>query len=252
MFYAGIDMGSRMVKMVVVNEHQCPVFQEMTEQSVRPAETAKRLFEKACKRFPIAQCIATGYARQMASFADSALTEITCHAKGCVALYPRAEVIIEVGGQDSKLIWIEKGGVRDFVMNDRCAAGTGRFLETAAVRLGLDVTNLGDALAETSKVKPVAINNMCVVFAETEIIGLLTTGTSPASIMKGVQNAVATRLVSMMGERPAIRGDIVFTGGVACVQGMKEALRKALGKPLKIPAHPQFTGALGAALLASR
>jgi predicted CoA-substrate-specific enzyme activase len=182
-------------------------------------------------------------------FAHTTITEITCHAQGVFRVAPDARTVIEVGGQDSKVIWLEtQGRVRDFAMNDRCAAGTGRFLEVVAARLGVDLPTLGDL--SRASLQPALISSTCVVFAETEIIGLLAEGIAPADIAAGVQTAIATRVAVMAGR--AVSPPVYFTGGVALQSGMVPALEQALSCPVRVPPQPQFTGALGAAILATR
>ena len=193
--------------------------------------------------------MATGYARNGVMIADTTITEITCHARGVHHLMPEARTVIEIGGQDSKLLRLDAGGqVRDFAMNDRCAAGTGRFLEMVAQRLGVGLERLGE-LAKAGA-QPAAISSMCAVFAETEIIGLLAGGGKAEDIAAGVQAAVASRVLSMTGREVAT--PIAFTGGVAMIPGMREALSAAMGRPVAIAPQPQFTGALGAAILAAK
>jgi predicted CoA-substrate-specific enzyme activase len=156
---------------------------------------------------------------------------------------------VEIGGQDSKIIHLgDDGSVRDFSMNDRCAAGTGRFLEVLADRLGVDLQTIG-AMALRSG-NPAIISSMCAVFAETEIIGLLAEGVHPDDIAAGVQASVAARLAGMTGR--GLTEPLIFTGGVALVPGMDKALEKALKSPVIIPSCPQMTGALGAAIIAAR
>jgi (R)-2-hydroxyacyl-CoA dehydratese activating ATPase len=248
--YVGIDAGSRATKLVAVDASGCVVKRGVVDQSVSPAESAIRLFEETLKGLSVQHCVATGYARQVIPFANRTVTEITCHAKGCVAEVPEAGAVIEIGGQDSKFIALEQGRVHDFAMNDRCAAGTGRFLEVVAIRLGCSLTHLKDVLSQAPQEKAATISSMCVVFAETEIIGLLAAGTQPALILRGVQQAIAARVVAMMGHRRKISGSILFTGGVAQIEGMAEAFEKALNEKIVIPPYPQYTGAYGAALLA--
>jgi predicted CoA-substrate-specific enzyme activase len=193
--------------------------------------------------------VATGYGRNAVRFADTTITEITCHARGVFHLTPAARTIIEIGGQDSKCITLEDGGhVRDFSMNDRCAAGSGRFLEMVAARLGVDLPGLGD-LSRTSR-KPASISSMCVVFAETEIIGLLAEGMPAADIAAGVQSAIALRVAALAGR--AVTPPVCFTGGVALQAGMMRAMESAFGCTVQVPPLPQYTGALGAALLAAQ
>jgi len=193
--------------------------------------------------------VATGYGRNTVDFADTTITEITCHARGVRHLVPDARTVIDIGGQDSKLIRMNpRGAVQDFVMNDRCAAGTGCFLEVVAKRLDLTLDALGDVAGRSRT--PAAISSMCVVFAETEIIGLLAAGTSPEDIVAGVQTSIATRVASMAGR--SVESPVVFTGGVAMIPGMDAALQSALGCPVAIAPQPQLSGALGAAILACR
>jgi predicted CoA-substrate-specific enzyme activase len=200
-------------------------------------------------RKEIAAIVATGYGRNAISIADTTITEITCHAAGVHHLVPEAMTVIDIGGQDSKLLRLDSSGkVRDFAMNDRCAAGTGRFLEVVAQRLDSELGSLGK-MAATSK-KPASISSMCVVFAETEITGLLASGTASADIVAGVQTAIAERIVAMAGR--AADPPVIFTGGVAMISGMDEALETALGQKVDVSPDPQMTGALGAAILASR
>jgi predicted CoA-substrate-specific enzyme activase len=162
---------------------------------------------------------------------------------------PDARTIIEVGGQDSKLIRLDaNGAVRDFAMNDRCAAGTGRFLEVIASRLGVELAALGALAAQSHS--PASISSTCVVFAETEIVGLLASGVPPEDIVAGVQLSMSRRVVAMAGR--SAEPPVVFTGGVAMVPGMAEALQHALNQPVRVAPDPQLTGALGAAILASR
>jgi predicted CoA-substrate-specific enzyme activase len=164
-------------------------------------------------------------------------------------LAPEVRTIVEIGGQDSKFITLEDGGrVRDFAMNDRCAAGSGRFLEVVATRLGVDLSTLGDLSRDSQKAA--LISSMCVVFAETEIIGLLAEGISPADIAAGVQNAIALRVATLASR--TVTPPVCFTGGVALQSGMVRALETALSCAVCVSSLPQYTGALGAAILASR
>lgn len=254
MIAVGIDAGSRALKIVFLDvESRQLVASSAAAQGVHGNELAnetldRMLAEHALSRANIARCVATGYARNMISAAQSTVTEITCHARGVHHLMPETRTVVEIGGQDSKLLCIGPGGiVRDFVMNDRCAAGTGRFLEVVADRLGVSLEELGP-MAERSE-NPASISSTCIVFAETEIIGLLATGISPEDIVAGVQNSIATRIAAMAGR--LVVPPVVFTGGVAMVPGMTRALESALGEPVRVAPCPQMTGALGAALIAA-
>jgi predicted CoA-substrate-specific enzyme activase len=221
---------------------------------VEQERLATELFERLLKdaglnRSQISGVVATGYGRNAIRFAGTTITEITCHARGVHQLAPDARTIIEIGGQDSKVISLEEGGrVRDFAMNDRCAAGTGRFLEMVASRLGVDWGKLAELSCQSKK--PALISNMCVVFAETEIIGLLAEGTPVPDLVAGVQNSVATRVSALAGR--FVSPPVYFTGGVALQAGMARALEEVLNCPVRVAPQPQFTGALGAAILAGQ
>ena len=255
MIFAGIDAGSRSVKIVLIDGESGSILSKgIDDQGIHQESVVEELFDQglaiACiDRSDVARCIATGYARNAISFADDTITEITCHARGVHQQHPAARTVIEIGGQDSKLLRLNTDGtVYDFAMNDRCAAGTGRFLEIVAQRLEMHVSDLGKLVEESAD--PAVISSMCIVFAETEIIGLLAAGTKPADIVAGVERAIATRIITMVGRN--ITPPIVFTGGVALVPGMKIAIEHALDTQIETAEDPQFTGALGAALLAAR
>ena len=253
MICAGIDAGSRAIKIVLFDTARSAVLASgMADQGVEQERLTSELFTKL--RFEaglngaqISGVVATGSGRNGIRFADTTITEITCHARGVHHLASEARTIIEIGGQDSKVISLEKNGaVRDFAMNDRCAAGTGRFLEMVADRLKVSWEQLAE-LACKSKA-PACISNMCVVFAETEIIGLLAEGKPLPDVVAGVQIAIATRVAALAGR--LIAAPIYFTGGVALQPGMARALEESLGQPVRVVRQPQFTGALGAALAA--
>lgn len=255
MICAGIDAGSRAIKIVLMNAKTHEVLASgHTDQGVTQVALAQRLLERLLeqvgrRRDQVARIVATGYGRNLLDFADTTITEITCHARGVRHLVADAMTIVEIGGQDSKLIRLNpQGAVRDFAMNDRCAAGTGRFLEVVADRLSVELGALGE-LARRSR-NPAVISSMCVVFAETEIVGLLASGTAPEDIVAGVQKAIAARVAVMAGR--SLDPPILFTGGVALIPGMVEALQSALGHPVAVAPQPLMTGALGAALLACR
>lgn len=252
MIYAGIDAGSRAVKIAILDAEKNIIGTAIADQSVnQEADTSQSfdslLQQNKLQRQDVSKIIATGYGRDNLGFADDTITEITCHAKGVSHFFPEAKTIIEIGGQDSKLIKLDnQGSVRDFTMNDRCAAGTGRFLEVVAERLKVPLEQLGDYAKKSNS--PAPISSMCVVFAETEIIGLLSIGTSQEDIIAGVQQSISHRLLAMSGRN--LSSPIVFTGGVALVSGMQQMLQNILEKEIFICPHPQVTGAIGAALLA--
>ncbi len=230
MICAGIDAGSRAIKIVLADSRTLEVVACGTaDQGVEQDALALGLFERVLKdsgigREDVRRIVATGHARNGVSIADTTITEITCHACGVRHLVPDAMTIIEIGGQDSKLLRLSaKGRVRDFDMNDRCAAGAGR---------------------------PATINPTCAVFAETEIIGLLAGGAAPEDIVAGVEASIAARVSAMTGRN--VTPPVVFTGGVAMISSMADALQSALRCTVTVAPDPQMTGALGAAILASR
>jgi len=252
---AGIDAGSRAIKIVLLDAETQAVVgaatcDQGTGQDARAGELLNELLGgKGLARGDLAMALATGYGRGIVSAAEATVTEITCHAVGVRRVMPEAMTVIEIGGQDSKLLRLDAdGAVRDFLMNDRCAAGSGRFLEMLAGRLEVPLRALGELAAQSSA--PAAISSMCVVFAETEIIALLAGGTPPADIVAGVESAIAGRVAAMVGRDLA--APVAFTGGVALVPGMDAALSGALRQRATIVPQPQMTGALGAAILAAR
>lgn len=255
MICAGIDAGSRAIKVVIFDHCASRILATgLADQGIEQQRLAEQLYDSTLKdagltRAQVKFIVATGYGRNTVRFANTTLSEITCHARGVCHLKPDARTIIEIGGQDSKVIHLANGGsVRDFAMNDRCAAGTGRFLEMLAARLGVELGEL-DKLAAASR-HPAVINSTCVVFAETEIIGLLAENVSVADIVAGVQKAIASRLISLVGR--SATAPAYFTGGVALLPGMTRAIEQALGIPVQPVPIPQYTGALGAALLAAQ
>ena len=255
MVFAGVDAGSRTIKVALINDEDMRVVASgIYDQGVRQSAIAqdlfhKVLFESGVEIKDIGHIVATGYGRNALGWADTIVTEITCQAYGVNEQNPDVRTIIDIGGQDSKLIRLDQTGiVHDFEMNDRCAAGTGRFLEIVAERLEMKLEDLGEC-AEKAK-KPAAISSMCVVFAEAEIVGLLASGESPENIAAGVQNSIARRIGAMAGAR--MKSPVVFTGGVALISGMKHALSKALDHSVLVAENPQMTGAFGAAIIAAK
>ena len=254
MIFAGIDAGSRTLKVVLVEAGRPePLASSVIDQGVDQDGLARSLLEKLLKEQglrlnDVQAVVATGYGRKLVRTAATTVTEITCQARGVRHQSADARTIVDIGGQDSKLVRLNSsGGVADFVMNDRCAAGTGRFLEMLAAQLGAPLAEMGGLVARSRA--SAVISSMCVVFAESEIVGLLATGVLPEDIVTGVQTAVATRIAAMTGGKLA--EPILFTGGVALVPGMGAVLQAALGKPVRIAPQPQLTCALGAALLAA-
>jgi len=254
MLCCGIDIGSSTIE-IVLHDGKGIVGQWVTLSGAFPAEHARKAYtgllaDLGLNRSDVNRIVATGFGRNYFDQADRALSEITCHAAGVVSQVADARTVIEIGGQDSKMMRLDDDArVRDFVMNDRCAAGTGKFIETVARTLNIRVEETGEIGLRAPK--PCEISSMCAVFAETEIVGLLHQGASPESVLRGVFNAIARRILGMAG-RIGLRDGIVFTGGVAKNRGVCRALQEITGHTIRVPAEPQFTGALGAALLAAQ
>lgn len=247
----GIDVGSISTKAVLLNSGKWQSQLRPTGASPKASAAAAvedLLAEAGLERKAVDFLIATGYGRSRVEFADKKITEITCHAKGAQFLVPGTDMVIDIGGQDSKVIKTDgAGGVVDFSMNDKCAAGTGRFLDVMAGALDTRVDQLGALSAEA---EPVEISSMCTVFAESEVISLLAQDVPRERVVAGIHRAVARR-VAAMAERLGLGANIVFTGGVAKNQGVRRALSLALKREIAVHEHCQLAGALGAALLAA-
>jgi (R)-2-hydroxyacyl-CoA dehydratese activating ATPase len=255
MICAGIDGGSRAIKIAVIDADSRELLacgcidQGVDHNTLTEALFDELLEERGFKREDVGRIVATGYMRNSIRLADTTVTEITCHAVGVRRQVPQAMTIVEIGGQDSKLLRLDaSGAVRDFAMNDRCAAGTGRFLEMIAAKLETGLSELGELASRSTS--PAHISSTCVVFAETEVIGLLASGVKRDDIVAGVQASICQRVSTMAGR--SLEDPVVFTGGVALVPGMSRALESALGHPISVAPQPQITGALGAAILAAR
>lgn len=250
--FCGVDIGARSIEVVLFDGAQI-VETGIADTGSRPADTAREVFERVLKsaeasRSDVARILATGYGRNYFKLADKAASEILCHSRGVSFLFPGARTVIDIGGQDSKLIEMDENGrTTDFVMNDRCAAGTGRFIELTGQIVGIPLELMGETVRDHRP--SVEISSMCAVFAESEIVGLLQSGVAVPSILNGVFRAVARRTISMAG-RSKLMQQIVFTGGVAKNEGVVKALREEMGADILVPGEPRITGALGAAILA--
>lgn len=250
--FCGLDVGSTSTKAVLLKNGKVESFRIIPtgyNMAISAEEVIRELYAvSGVGPGDVARTVATGYGREVVALADRTATEITCHAKGAGASIPEARVVIDIGGQDSKVIRLGAGGsVLDFIMNDKCAAGTGKLLENTCTALQLDISQMG-ALALQSK-KPVTISSTCAVFAESEVVTFRVAGVERADIAAGILEAFALRIVSMSA---TIKWEpkIVFTGGVAKNIGMKRALEKRIGMQLFTPVEPQIMGAVGAAIIA--
>ncbi len=244
--FAGIDIGSRTIELVVVDASGNILKNLQTDTGFDPMTAARELIHG----MDFDRIMATGYGRNLfeISFDTLTVTEIKAHATGARAFFPDAMAVLDIGGQDSKAISLfETGRVKKFEMNDRCAAGTGKFLEIMAKTLGFDIESFGrEALLSE---KDIAISSMCTVFAESEVTSLIAKGKNRREIARGLHVSVIQRAAGMIN-RVSSTGDIVFTGGVAKNPCMRQLLAETLGRNVLAPEDPQLVGAIGAALLA--
>lgn len=249
----GIDFGSTTSKTVILDMDGVLVASAVSHKGSVSDEGAKASIAEALQRAGITQkqvvrAVSTGYGRRMLEVSDKSYTEITCHARGAVAMVPQARLVIDIGGQDSKVIAVDSLGlVSQFAMNDRCAAGTGKFLEALARAVGVPLEEMGPMALNA--VENITISSMCATFAETEVVALLAEGKSKTEVLGAVHAAIAARLVGLVS-RVGKREPLVMTGGVAQNPAAVHHLEKALDVKLIIPEQPQIAGALGAALIA--
>jgi predicted CoA-substrate-specific enzyme activase len=248
-YFAGVDIGSTMTKVVIMNDSVLASVIGPTGPEHR--KLANRVMEEALEKAKlpfedITYVIATGYGRINVPFADKQITEISCHARGVAYLLPEARTVVDIGGQDSKGIKLKDGRAVDFVMNDKCAAGTGRFLEVAAEELGVRLEDMGRLSLEAKNA--VRISNTCTVFAAQEVVTKLSEGVALADIIAGLHEAIATRVYSML-RRLKVEREVALTGGGAKNIGLVRALEAKLGFAVQVPPEPLLTGAIGAALL---
>jgi len=250
--FAGIDIGSTMTKVVITDEQEKILASHIGPTGAEHRHLALRVMDETIKKAGLSFdaldfVVATGYGRINVPFADRQITEITCHARGIRSLFPSARIIIDIGGQDSKGIKLDADGkVANFVMNDKCAAGTGRFLEVISETLGINLADMGDlALSADGFVQ---ISNTCTVFAEHEVTSRLAEGAGVAEIVAGLHEAIASRVVNMT-RHLGIEKDVVVTGGGAKNKGLVRAIAGRVGFDVLTPPEPFITGALGAALV---
>ena len=251
-YFAGIDLGSTMTKVVIMDESERTVASVVKHTGAEHRRLAGQVMQEVLKKSgvaidDIAYIVATGYGRINVPFADRHFTELTCHARGVSKLFPNVRLAIDIGGQDSKVLQIRHGKLLDFVMNDKCAAGTGRFLEILAGTLGLKVEDLGP-LSLTAKNKAV-VASPCTVFIQQEVAIHLSNGVPIEDIVAGLHDIIAGK-VAKMARRFRIEPDVVFTGGVARNIGVVKALEENLGCKVLVPDEPLLSGASGAALMA--
>jgi predicted CoA-substrate-specific enzyme activase len=252
MITAGIDVGSLSTDVVLMRDGEMLACAIVNTGAVARA-AVERAFEQSLSAAnlqppDVEAIIATGYGRGNVSFADGQVTEISCHGRGAAWLAPSVRTVIDIGGQDSKVIRIDgEGNVVDFLMNDKCAAGTGRFLDVMALRLELELEDLG--LEDLQAAGAAQISSMCTVFAESEVVSLIARGVPRPEIVRGLHRSIAGRTAGM-ANRLGLAPEVMMTGGVAKNRGVVRALSESLGTGIAVPPEPQIVGALGAALIA--
>ncbi len=250
---AGIDVGSVSAEAVLMAGGRI-LAQVVTATGANSRVAGDRVLEMALREAGVTReqvrfIVATGYGRKALEKASRSVTEITCHARGAHYLFPEVATVIDIGGQDSKVIRVDRSGAAvDFVMNDRCAAGTGRFLEVMARALDVPLERLGETSGRAHR--PAAISSTCTVFAESEVVSLVAEGVPVEEIVAGLHAAVAERIHGMV-QRLGLAEPAVMSGGVAHNSGVVRAISKRLGCSLKVAPEPHLVGALGAALVAS-
>ncbi len=250
---AGVDVGSTQTKAIILSEDRKIVARSLINTGAYVSQAAERAFQQAVESAgipaeSIAYIVGTGYGRYKVNFGNAQITEISCHARGAKFLFPKTQTVIDMGGQDAKGIRVgEDGDVKDFVMNDKCAAGTGRFLSNAAETLTISLEEIGPISLQAKK--PVRLSTVCAVFVESDIMSYLAEGKNMPDILGGVHSAIAARTVALV-RRVGIEPEVSFTGGVSRNIGMVRALEEKLKLPVNVCDDSHYVGAIGAALFA--
>ena len=253
--FAGIDVGSLSTDCVIINEKEEILSYSITETGANSTEAAEKSLEEALargavQRDKVKSIVATGYGRISVPFAGKRVTEISCHALGACKLFPDTRTVVDIGGQDSKVIRVGQGGkVLDFTMNDKCAAGTGRFLEVMASKLQIPLDEMGSLSVGANG--EVRISSVCTVFAESEVISLVAQNHPKEEIIRGIHRAIVNRVWGMVKTLGVERG-VTMSGGVAKNRGVVAFLEEKLGHPIHVYKEPQIVGGLGAALHAKK
>jgi predicted CoA-substrate-specific enzyme activase len=252
-YAAGIDVGSTQTKGIIIDQERRIVARALGMTGANVTRAGQTCFDEALKlanlkREDVHYIVGTGYGRYKVTFGDAQITEISCHARGAKYLFPNTRTVIDMGGQDAKGIKVgDDGDVKDFVMNDKCAAGTGRFLANAAEALLLGLDDIGEISLKAKN--PVRLTTVCTVFVESDIMSYLAQNKKVEDILGGVHSAIAARTISLV-RRVGIEPEVTFTGGVSRNLGMVRGLEEKLGMPLNVSPDSHFVGALGASLFA--
>lgn len=252
-YAAGVDVGSTQTKAIIINESREIVARALIDTGANVVLAAENAYAAALKSQNIDEreveyVVGTGYGRYKVTFGDTQITEISCHGRGAVHMFPGTRTVVDMGGQDTKAIRVSSTGeILDFCMNDKCAAGTGRFLGAAAAALEIPLSELGQVALRAEK--PVKISTTCTVFAESEVVSWLGKGKKIEDILLGVHQSIVSRSLGLM-RRVGIEREVTFTGGVTRNIGVVTVLNEMLGFPVNVSEESHYMGALGAALFA--
>ncbi len=252
-YAAGVDVGSTQTKAVIIDEAKDIVSRSLTDTGANVMRAAESAFEEALLKGHLSEeevefVVGTGYGRYKVTFGNTQVTEISCHGRGAVHMFPGTRTVVDMGGQDTKAISVSAAGeILDFCMNDKCAAGTGRFLGAASSALDIPLDNLGPTALRGER--PVKISTTCTVFAESEVLSWLGKGKKIEDILLGVHQSIAARSAGLL-RRVGIEREVTFTGGVARNVAMVSTLNERLGLEVNVSEESHYIGALGAALFA--
>lgn len=252
-YAAGVDVGSTQTKAVIVDDAGEIAGRSLIDTGANVVQAAQTAYDLALAEWGIPEAevafvIGTGYGRYRVEFGDAQVTEIVCHARGAAQMFPGTRTVLDMGGQDTKAIHIQPGGdVLDFCMNDKCAAGTGRFLQSAAAALELELGDLGPTALRGQR--PVEISTTCTVFAESEVLSWLARGKKIEDILLGVHRSIASRAIALL-RRVGVEEEVTYTGGVTRNEAMVAVLNELLELEMNVSEESHFMGALGAALFA--
>lgn len=252
-YAAGVDVGSTQTKTIIIDEHRRIVGRSLTDTGANVMRAAESAFQQALgdggiREEEVEYVVGTGYGRYKVTFGNTQVTEISCHGRGAVHMFPRTRTVLDMGGQDTKAISVSQSGeIQDFCMNDKCAAGTGRFLDAASSALDIPLGDLGPTALRGER--PVKISTTCTVFAESEVLSWLGKGKKIEDILLGVHESIASRSVGLL-RRVGIHEEVTFTGGVARNVAMVETINRRIDGQVNVGGESHFIGALGAALFA--
>ena len=252
-YAAGVDVGSTQTKAIVIDDAGAIVARALIDTGANVVQAAERAFQEALVSGgladeAVAYVVGTGYGRYRVTFGNAQVTEISCHGRGAVHMFPRTRTVVDMGGQDTKAIRVAPTGeILDFCMNDKCAAGTGRFLGAVAAALDIPLGELGPLALRSDR--PVKISTTCTVFAESEVLSWMGRGKKMEDIVLGVHRSIVSRSMGLM-RRVGIEPEVTFTGGVSRNAGVVKELNDAIGTPVNVSEESHFMGALGAALFA--